>query len=315
MIKAPVLSPCCAPSDAQFVFQRTIYNLKIVVSSNDSRFIRWLNFHLSGIDRFRPHSDLNDQDTVTAQYHVHMSNEEPDEQGTHRLIGPDDPVVKSRSWGHIQAHLERAITRAARRYLAPYHVVHAGAVARNGRAALFPAFPGSGKSTLVAALALSGFEYYTDEVAVITEEGRLLPYPKAITLKRGGWDAVSDLFPQAESAAYTPVHHEKLRYLAAPNLPAPSALETGCDVEFVVFPCYAPDETTSLQPIARSAALARLAERSLNLVLLGQEGFDVMYNVVMGTQCYELVTNDLIKAVLLMKALLGVTEGELTQCH
>ena len=300
MIKAPEPVLCCAFEDVQYVFERTIYKLKIVVSSNDSRFIRWLNFHLSGIDRFRPHSD---QHTVTAQYHVHMSDETLAAEGVHRLFGPDDLAVKSRSWGHIQAHLERAITRAARRYLAPYHVVHAGAVARAGRALLFPAFPGSGKSTLVAALALSGFEYYTDEVAVFTEEGRLLPYPKAITLKRGGWDAVSELFPLAESAAYAPVHHEKLHYLAAPNVPASSAMETGCDVEFVVFPRYAPDETTSLRPIARPAALARLAERSLNLVLLGQEGFDVIYNVILGTRCYELVTNDLTKAVLLMEAL------------
>jgi len=304
MLKTSELCPHCTPSQAQYTFERTIFRLRIIVSSNEFSFIRWLRFHLSGGDCVREGDSNADEGAVTKNYHVHISKEGSDNDDAHRIIGPDDPVVQSRSWGHLQAHMERAITRAARRYCAPYHVVHAGAIARNGRAVLLPASPGSGKSTLVTALALSGFEYYTDEVAVLTEEGRLLPYPKAITLKRSGWEVIMAHFPQACSAAYSPVHHEKLRHVAAPKLPAPSVTETGCQVDFVVFPRYAPDEITSLQPISRSAALVQLAERSLNLFLLGKEGFDVIYGVVKHAKSYDLVTNDVTKAVQLLEGLL-----------
>ena len=266
-------------------------------------------------DCLRPRDATGDEINKRVRFHVHIDTGAPDYEGMHRIIGPDDPLVESRSWGHLQAHMERAITRAVRRYIAPYHVVHAGAVARDGRAMLLPALSGSGKSTLVAALALSGFDYYTDEVTILTEEGRLLPYPKTITLKLGGWDAITALFPQAEAAAYAPVHHGKLRHLAAPGLPPADMMDTGCGVDFFVFPRYASKEPTSLQPISRAAALARLAERSLNLTLLGKTGLDIVFRVLQDIQCYELTVSDLSEAVLLLDNLLDRSTSDIPDAH
>lgn len=62
--------------------------------------------------------------------------------------------------------------------------VHAGVVGWRGRAILLPGRTHAGKSTLVAALVRAGASYYSDEYALVDAEGRLWPYPRALSLRR-----------------------------------------------------------------------------------------------------------------------------------
>jgi hypothetical protein len=61
--------------------------------------------------------------------------------------------------------------------------VHAGAVALDGRAIVFPGHSFSGKTTLTAALVQAGATYYSDEFAVLDSEGLVHPYPKPLSLR------------------------------------------------------------------------------------------------------------------------------------
>lgn len=61
--------------------------------------------------------------------------------------------------------------------------VHAGVVGWNGRAIVMPGRTHAGKSTLVNAMVETGATYYSDEFAVIDPEGRVAPYPRALTLR------------------------------------------------------------------------------------------------------------------------------------
>lgn len=61
--------------------------------------------------------------------------------------------------------------------------VHAGVVAHNGKAIVIPGRSFSGKTTLVAALVRAGATYFSDEYAVLDEEGRVHPYPKPLSLR------------------------------------------------------------------------------------------------------------------------------------
>jgi hypothetical protein len=65
-------------------------------------------------------------------------------------------------------------------------LVHAGAVAWRGLGIVMPGTSRSGKSTLVTALLEAGATYYSDELAILTRDGQLLPYPRAITARRQG---------------------------------------------------------------------------------------------------------------------------------
>lgn len=68
---------------------------------------------------------------------------------------------------------------------ADHILFHAGAVERDGKVILIAGDSGHGKSTLTAALTMSGFNYLTDEIASVEPETlNVIPYPKAIDLDR-----------------------------------------------------------------------------------------------------------------------------------
>jgi hypothetical protein len=64
--------------------------------------------------------------------------------------------------------------------------VHAGVVGIRGRAMLFPATSGAGKTTLVRALVAAGAAYYSDEYALLDSRGRVHPYARALSVRAGG---------------------------------------------------------------------------------------------------------------------------------
>jgi hypothetical protein len=64
----------------------------------------------------------------------------------------------------------------------PYFAVHAAVVGRGNRVVAIPAHSGGGKSTLAAACLQAGWRYGSDEALILDDDGRVIPYPKPITL-------------------------------------------------------------------------------------------------------------------------------------
>jgi hypothetical protein len=81
--------------------------------------------------------------------------------------------------------------------------LHASVVLWEGRLLVFPGRSRSGKSTLAAFFAEGGATYYSDEYAPVDAEGRILSYPKPISLRSdmsarfGSSDAASPAPPAA----------------------------------------------------------------------------------------------------------------------
>jgi hypothetical protein len=64
--------------------------------------------------------------------------------------------------------------------------VHAGVVGWRGGALLLPGVSFAGKTTLVAALLRAGAEYYSDEYAVIDDDGIVHPYARDLQMRCEG---------------------------------------------------------------------------------------------------------------------------------
>ncbi len=73
--------------------------------------------------------------------------------------------------------------------------VHAGVVSFAGKALLLPGSSHAGKSTLTKALLDRGANYFSDDLAVIDEDGRVHAYPKPMSLRKkgGGTDEIAAL--------------------------------------------------------------------------------------------------------------------------
>lgn len=71
--------------------------------------------------------------------------------------------------------------------------VHAGVVGWKGKAIIIPAHSFQGKTTLVAELTKLGAKYYSDEYAVLDENGYVHPFPKTLSMR-----GVIDEYKQVE---------------------------------------------------------------------------------------------------------------------
>jgi hypothetical protein len=72
--------------------------------------------------------------------------------------------------------------------------VHAGVLGWRGRAILIPGKSMSGKTTLTAEFVRAGATYYSDEFAVLDEQGRVHPYAKPLSIRN------RDGYSQTDSA-------------------------------------------------------------------------------------------------------------------
>ncbi len=98
--------------------------------------------------------------------------------GQHRLFG-------SRDFEKVGKTLEEDMLLHVSRWSTRRIFVHAGAVGWKGTGILLPGGTRTGKSTLVAELVKAGATYYSDEHAVLDEKGRVHPYPRPLSLRRG----------------------------------------------------------------------------------------------------------------------------------
>lgn len=81
-------------------------------------------------------------------------------------------AVENRLQLHVAEYAEKRI------------FVHAGVVGWRGKAIVLPGRSFAGKSTLVAELLRAGATYYSDEYAVLDENGLVHPYPRRLALRQ-----------------------------------------------------------------------------------------------------------------------------------
>jgi hypothetical protein len=80
-------------------------------------------------------------------------------------------------------YLESRIRLTVAEYAKDRVFIHAGVVGWKGKAIIIPAKSFQGKTTLVAELTKLGATYYSDEYAVLDENGFVHPFPKTLSIR------------------------------------------------------------------------------------------------------------------------------------
>lgn len=178
----------------------------------------------------------------------------------------------------LEGGLNWCISTRAHSYL----MIHAAVLERHGRAVILPAPPGSGKSTLTAALAgRGGWRLLSDELTMVElASGLVVPNPRPVSLKNTSIEVIRNYLPDAVLS--TPVHDTSkgtVAHLRAPGEAVARAAECAAPA-WIVFPQYAAGAATTLEPLARAATFMELASNSFNYGVLGAAGFDALARLV-----------------------------------
>lgn len=173
--------------------------------------------------------------------------------------------------------------------------LHAGAASFRGAAVLLPAASGSGKTTLVAGLVAAGYDYLSDELALIDAGSAWVrPFPRPLWMTPASVELFDDLrlkLPSALDFAHRhkcQVHPDDLR---------PRALGRACPVRRVVFPHYLPGAPTTLEALPRSEAVVAMISNAFNMASLGRNGLLALASLARGAASYRLRSGDLLQAV------------------
>ena len=99
------------------------------------------------------------------------------------LLVDGRPVAESAQLSEMLGLLESALHFQVAVAARPRLFVHAGVVGWNGGAIVLPGRTHAGKSSLVAALVRAGATYYSDEYAVLDDDGLVHPFARALGLR------------------------------------------------------------------------------------------------------------------------------------
>lgn len=198
-------------------------------------------------------------------------------------------------WG-----LNWCIATLAHRYL----LLHAAVVCKNGNALILPAFPGSGKSTLCAALVHRGWRLFSDEFGIVRpENGRVIPMPRPIPLKNKSIEVIREFAPAADLGPLFP----KTRKGTVAHLRAPTSSIEQMDIDvlprWIIFPRFQAQAKMVLAPVPRSYALVKLATNAFNYDIQGKQGFLLVRDMIRACECYNLVYNNLDEVVVRLEEL------------
>jgi len=102
---------------------------------------------------------------------------------SYRLVRHGEVLVRAHSIEPVVDSLRREIDETIALFSRHGLFVHAGVVAWRGRAIMVPGRSMSGKSHLIAALVRCGATYYSDEFAVLDDDGLVRPYARAPVIR------------------------------------------------------------------------------------------------------------------------------------
>ncbi len=177
-------------------------------------------------------------------------------------------------------------------------VLHAASLERGGRAVILPGPPGSGKSTLCAALVLAGWRLLSDELTLVSlKDGALAALARPISLKNASIALIQARAPTAVFS--TSIQDTQKGTLALMKAPRDSIvrMHEPAQPAWVVFPRYRPEAQTQLKERPKEETTIELARNAFNYSLYGRRGFELLIELVEAVACYSFVYGSLDEAV------------------
>ncbi|WP_143871018.1 HprK-related kinase A [Catenovulum sediminis] len=174
-------------------------------------------------------------------------------------------------------------------------IIHAAVAVKNQQAIIFPATPGSGKSTLSAYLALSGWHLYSDEMAIIDPISiTVSPLLRPVCLKNQSINLIKAWFSNASFSKTT--HDTQKGSVAHLKVHTPNSYQNlhQANIKAIVFPKY--DANKNILEIAELSKLEgfrKLSANAFNYNILALKAFNTVKQIIETTSQFNIAYNNL----------------------
>jgi len=180
-------------------------------------------------------------------------------------------------WG-----LNACISGRAHQYL----IFHAAVIERGGRAVIMPAAPGSGKSTLTAALVHRGWRLLSDELTMLDPTaGQLVPLARPISLKNTSIDAIRAFAPDAVFGAIVPDTVKGTIGLLCAPVESVERVAEAATPRWIVFPRWEQGAPVTFDTLEKSTAMMQMVQHAINYDIHGARGFSITADLVDACDC------------------------------
>ena len=197
---------------------------------------------------------------------------------------PFKPLPADHAFALLEWGLNWCIAGHAHHYL----MLHAAVLEKNGRAVVLPGDPGAGKSTLTAALMLSGWRLLSDEIALVDrDDGLLVGLARPVSLKNASIDVIRRAFPDAVIGAPAFDTHKGTVAHLRPSADSVARVGEKARPAWVVFPRWREGSPARLSPHSRADALLHTASHAFNYSLLGGLGFELNAALMDACVCHD----------------------------
>jgi HprK-related kinase A len=249
-----------------------------------------LNSVVEGIERFYSASLSVPQDTF---YDFHIRIDSPPSlrrwvrpQVLFMLDGktPFKPLPLAQAYPLFEWGLNWCISHYAHQYV----ILHAAVIEKNGKAVVMPGSPGSGKSTLCAALVHRGWRLLSDELALISaDDGSLTALARPVGLKNESIGVIQRFAPGAE---FGPLTHDTrkgtIAHMGAPKGCVERVHEKAVPT-WLIFPRYQADVRCQLSEREKCSAFMEAAKQGFNYSLQGITGFRTLRRLIDNCACFD----------------------------
>lgn len=173
-------------------------------------------------------------------------------------------------------------------------LLHAGTVERDGLTLILPALPGSGKSTLTAALTQRGWRLLSDEFGAFDPEtGMFRAMLKPVALKNQSIEVLRAFAPDATIGPVFPKTRKGRVAHLAPDAQSVLRRHEGARPGAIVLPRWQSGSPTHWNPLPENIVFPAVSFNAFNYNLMGEIGFQAAIRLVRQCPAWELIYSDL----------------------